>query len=108
VTGDGAAGFFVPAAAGGGVYKVSLPCTPARGAPSWLQEEVMEEIPTETTTIVEARATARRFLRSRSQKDGSFGPPLVTPLADVTFTMHSKPCCVGLWTDTPGQSSTIV
>jgi hypothetical protein len=67
----------------------------------------MEEIPTKTT-MVEARATTLRFLRNRSQKDGSLDPLPVTSLANVTFTTHLTPCCVELWTDTPGQSSTIV
>jgi hypothetical protein len=57
---------------------------------------------------VEARATALCFLRSRSQKDGSLDPLLVTSLADATFTTHSTPCCTGLWTDISGQSSTVV
>jgi hypothetical protein len=40
--------------------------------------------------------------------DGSLGPSLVTPLVDVTFTTHLTPCCVGLSTDTLGQSSIVV
>jgi hypothetical protein len=67
----------------------------------------MEEIPT-TTTMVAIRATATCFLRSRSQRDGLLSPSVVMPLANVTFTKNSTPCCAGLWTDTPGQSSTIV
>ena len=68
----------------------------------------MEEIPTMTRTTVGALATAPHFLRSRTWREGSLGPSLVTLLADVTFTTHLTPCCAGLWTDTPGQSRNIV
>jgi hypothetical protein len=68
----------------------------------------MEEILMATTMTVGAPATAPRFLRSRSRRDGSHGPSLVMPLADVTFTTHLAPSWVGLWTKTLGQSSTIV
>jgi hypothetical protein len=46
--------------------------------------------------------------RSRSQRDGSPDPSLVTPLAAVISTMLSTPCCVGPSTDTLGSSSTVV
>jgi hypothetical protein len=39
---------------------------------------------------------------------GSLDPSLVTPLAGVTSTTLSTPCCVGPLTDTLGLSSTIM
>jgi hypothetical protein len=45
---------------------------------SRLQEELMEGILTATTPTVGAPATAPRFLRNRSWRDGSLGPSLVT------------------------------
>jgi hypothetical protein len=39
---------------------------------------------------------------------GSLDPSLVTPLAGVTSTTLSTPCCVGLSTDTLGPLSTVV
>jgi hypothetical protein len=41
-------------------------------------------------------------------EDGSLDPSLVTPLAGVTSTTLSTPCCVGPSTDTLGPSSTVV
>jgi hypothetical protein len=71
-----------------------------------LEETLME---TEmTTTPVSVRATARSSWRSRSRRDGSLDPSLVTPLAGVTSTTLSIPCCVGPLTDTLGPSSTVV
>jgi hypothetical protein len=74
---------------------------------SQLLEETLTE--TETTmTSVAVQATTQSFRRSRSQRDGSLDPSLVTPLAGVTSTMLSIPCCVGPSTDTHGLSSTVV
>jgi hypothetical protein len=72
--------------------------------------QLLEETLTETkrTTTVTVQATTRSFRRSRSQKDGSSGPSLVTSLAVVIFTTLSTPCCVGHSTDTLGPSSTVV
>jgi hypothetical protein len=39
------------------------------------------------TTMVAVRVTSLSFWRSRSQKDGSPNPSLVTPLTDVISTM---------------------
>jgi hypothetical protein len=69
---------------------------------------LLEETPMETTTLVAVRATARSSRRSRNQRDGSLDPSLVTPLACVTSTTLSTPCCVGPSTDTLGPLSTIV
>jgi hypothetical protein len=53
-------------------------------------------------------ATTRSLRRSRSRKDGSLDPSLVTLLAVVISTMLSTPYCVGPPTNTLGQSSTTV
>jgi hypothetical protein len=74
---------------------------------SRLLEETLTETET-TTTPVAVRATTRSFRRSRSRRDGSLDPSLVTPLVGVTSTTLSIPCCVGLSTDTLGLSSTVV
>jgi hypothetical protein len=74
---------------------------------SRLLEETLTE--TETTmTPVAVQATAWSFQRSQSRMDGSLDPSLVTPLAGVTSTTLSIPCCVGPSTDTLGPSSTVV
>jgi hypothetical protein len=74
---------------------------------SRLLEETLMETET-TTTPVAVRATTRSFRRSRSRRDGSLDPSLVTPLVGVTSTTLSIPCCVGPSIDTHGLSSTIV
>jgi hypothetical protein len=74
---------------------------------SRLLKETLTE--TETTmTSVAVRATARSARRSRSRRDGSLDPSLVTPLTGVTSTTLSTPCCVGPSTDTLHPSSTVV
>jgi hypothetical protein len=74
---------------------------------SRLLEETLIE--TETTTMpVVVRATTRSSRRSRSQRDGSLDPSLMTPLAGVTSTTLSTPYCVGPSTNTLGPSSTVV
>jgi hypothetical protein len=55
-----------------------------------------------------ARARAPTFQRSRSRRDGLLDPSLVTPLAGVTSTMRSTPCCVRHSTDALGPSSIAV
>jgi hypothetical protein len=71
-----------------------------------LEETLME---TETmTTPVAVRATTRSFRRSRSRRDRSLDPSLVTMLAGVTSKMLSIPCCVGTLTDTLCLSSTVL
>jgi hypothetical protein len=80
-----------------------------RGTPRlWeeLLEEVLEETPMMTTTT--AQTTAPSPLSRRRRRDGSPDPSPVTPLAVVTSTTHSTPCCARLSTDTPGRSSTVV
>jgi hypothetical protein len=62
--------------------------------------------PHETTTT--AQTTTLSPLRSRRRRDGSPEPSPVTPLAVVTSTTHSTPCCAGLSTGTPGRSSIVV
>jgi hypothetical protein len=110
--GPGAAGLFPLASAGGGVWEAALPYTLARDAPlhhhraSRLLDETLTE--TETTTTVAVRATTWSFQRSRSQKDGSPDPSLVTPLAVVISTTLSTACCIGPSTDTLGLSSIVV
>jgi hypothetical protein len=91
----------------------SLPCTSARDAPlhhhrvSRLLEETLTK--TEMTMmLVASRATTQISQRSRSWRDGSLDPSLVTSLAGVTSTTLSTPCCVGASTDTLGLSSTVV
>jgi hypothetical protein len=72
---------------------------------------LLEETLTETemtTTSVTVRATTRSARRSRSRRDGSLDPSLVTPLAGVTSTTLSIPCCIGLSIDTLGPSSIVV
>ena len=74
-------------------------------SPAWtprLLEEVLKETPTTTQT------TARSPLSRRRRKDGSPDPSPVTPLAVVTSTTHSTPCCARLSTGTPGRSSIVV
>jgi hypothetical protein len=74
---------------------------------SRLLEETLPE--TEMTTMkVAVRATARSSRRSRSQRDGSLDPSLVTPLAGVTSTTLLITCCVGPSTDTHALSSIVV
>src|SRR5688572_21744613 len=68
-----------------------------------LLEEVLEETPTTTT-----QTTARSPLSRRRRKGGSPDPSPVTPLAVVTSTTHSTPCCARLSTGTPGRSSIVV
>jgi hypothetical protein len=46
-----------------------------------------------TEVATAARATTPTFKRSRSWKDGLPDPSPVTPLAGVTSTMCSTPCC---------------
>jgi hypothetical protein len=76
---------------------------------SRLLEETLTELETETTmTLVAVRATTRSSRRSRSRRDGSLDPSLVTSLAGVTSTTLSTPCCVGHLTNTLGPSSTVV
>jgi hypothetical protein len=70
---------------------------------SQLLEATLTETET-TTTPVAVRATTRSAQRSRSRRDGSPDPSLVTPLAGVTSTMLSIPCSVGPLTDTHGLS----
>jgi hypothetical protein len=62
---------------------------------SRLLEETLTEMET-TTMPVAVRAMARSSRRSQSRRDGSLDPSLVTPLAGVTSTTLSIPCCVGL------------
>jgi hypothetical protein len=45
---------------------------------------------------------------SRSRRDGVLDPSLVTPLAGVTFTMRSTPCCTRHSTGALGPSSIAV
>jgi hypothetical protein len=61
-----------------------------------------------TEVATSARATAPTFQRSRSWKDGLPDPSLMTPLAVVTFTMHSTPCYAGHLTGVLGLSSIAV
>jgi hypothetical protein len=63
---------------------------------------------TETMMSVAVGATPQSSRRSRSQRDGSLDLSLVTPLAGVTSTMLSTPCCVRASTDTLGPLSTVV
>jgi hypothetical protein len=72
-----------------------------------LLEELQEEILTETMTVV-AQATIPSFPRNRSWKDGSLDPSPMMPLAVITFTMRSTPCCARLLTGTPGRSIIVV
>jgi TolA-binding protein len=74
---------------------------------SRLLEETLTETET-TTTPVAVRATTRSSRRTRSWRDGSLDPSLATPLAGVTSTTPSTPCCIGPSTDTLGLSSTVV
>jgi hypothetical protein len=73
--------------------------------------QLLEETPMETETTmtpVAVRATTRSSRRNKSLRDGSLDPSLATPLAGVTSTMLSTPCCVRPLTDTLDLSSTIV
>jgi hypothetical protein len=72
-------------------------------APQLLEETLME-----MTTMVVVRATTQSFRRSRSRKDGSPDPSLMTPLAFVISTTLLIPCCVEPSTNTLGPSSTTV
>jgi hypothetical protein len=54
------------------------------------------------------QATTRSSRGSRSRRDGSLDPSLVTSLAGVTSTTLSTPYCVGLLTDTLGPLSIVV
>jgi hypothetical protein len=56
--------------------------------------QLLEETPTETTMMTVC-TTSRSFQRSRSQRDGSLDPSLVTSPAGVTSMTLSIPCCVG-------------
>jgi hypothetical protein len=58
--------------------------------------------------MIAARATTSTSQRSRSQRDGSPDPSLMTPLVGVTSTMRSTPCHTMHLTGTLGPSSTIV
>jgi hypothetical protein len=71
-------------------------------------EYLLEETSTMEMVTTPTRDTAPTSQRSRSQRDGSPDPSLVTPLAGVTFMMRSTPCCVGPLTGTLGQSSIVV
>jgi hypothetical protein len=70
--------------------------------------QLLEETRMETTTTVTIRATTWSLRRSRSWKDGSLDPSLMTSLAIVISTTLSTPCCIGPSTDTLGPSSTTV
>jgi hypothetical protein len=73
--------------------------------------QLLEETLTETemtTTPVAVRATTRSVWRSRSRRGESLDPSLMKPLAGVTSTTLSIPCCVGPSTYTLGLSSTVV
>jgi hypothetical protein len=74
---------------------------------SRLLEETLTEMET-TTTSMAVRTMARSARRSRSRRDGSLDPSLVTLLAGVTSTTLSIPCCVGPLTNTLGPLSTVV
>jgi hypothetical protein len=82
-----------------------MPPAPPQGIR--LLEETLTEMET-TTTPVAVRATARSARRSRSRRDGSRHPSLVTLLVGVTSMTLSIPCCVGPLTDTLGLSSMVV
>jgi hypothetical protein len=71
-----------------------------------LEETLTETEMTTTPTAVQATTWSSR--RSRSWRGGLLDPSLVTPLAGVTSTMLSTPCCVRPSTDTLGLSSTVV
>jgi hypothetical protein len=60
------------------------------------------------TTAIAARAIASTFRRCRSRRDGFLDPSLVMPLAGVTSTMHSAPCCARHSTNALGPSSIAV
>ena len=66
-----------------------------------------ETLMTEMATTA-ARATAPTSQRSRSWRDGSPDPSLLTPLTGVTSMMRSTPCCVAHLTSTLGPSSIVV
>jgi hypothetical protein len=67
----------------------------------------LEETPTTEVTTT-ARATTPTFQRSRSRRDGLLDPSHVTPLAGVTSTMRSTPCCARHLTGVLGLSSIAV
>jgi hypothetical protein len=60
----------------------------------------------EVTTA--AQAIAPTIQRSRSQRDGLLDPSLMMPLAGVTSTMRSTPCCARHSTGALGPSSIAV
>jgi hypothetical protein len=86
---------------------LSQRCPPHHHRASRLLEDTLTETETIMTSVA-VRAMARSSRRSQSQRDGSLDPSLVTPLAGVTSTTRSTPCCVGRSTDTLGPSSTVV
>jgi hypothetical protein len=113
VTGAGAAGLFFLASGGGRVCEALLSCAPLEvplhhhwvSRPlEWLLDETLT---TETVTTV-ARTTTPTFHSSRSQRDGLPDPSLVTPLAGVTSTMRSTPCCARHSTSALGPLSIAV
>jgi hypothetical protein len=71
-------------------------------------EELLEETLVMETATTAAQATTLTSPRSRSWRDGSPDPSLVTPLTGVTSTMHLTPCCTEHMTDTLGPSSIAV
>jgi hypothetical protein len=74
---------------------------------SRLLEETLTEMET-MTTMVAVRATSRSSQRSKSRRDGSLDPSLVTPLTGVTSTTLSIACCARHSTDRLGLLSTVV
>jgi hypothetical protein len=84
-----------------------LEAPPAPPQDTRLLEELLEEV-LEETPMTTTQTTARSPLSRRRRKDGSPDPSPVTPLAVVTSTTHSTPCCARLSTGTPGRSSTVV
>jgi hypothetical protein len=86
---------------------LSQRCPPHHHRASRLLEESLTEMET-TTPPVAVRATTWSSQRSRSWRDGSLDPSLVTLLTGVTSTTLLTPCCIGPSTDTLGPSSTIV
>jgi hypothetical protein len=54
---------------------------------------------------IAARASAPTFQPTRSRKDGSLDPSLTTPLAGITSTTRSTPCCTRHSTGVLGPSS---
>jgi hypothetical protein len=86
------------------IPQLEMPPAPPQGIPA----AGGDPTETEMMTPVAVRATIRSSRRSRSRRDGSPDPSLVTLLVGVTSTTLSTPCCVGPSTDTLGPSSTVV